>query len=131
MQINGPKKLVKRAVCCARALGVSDFTLNLVWSDEYTECTVDEAGVFTISVRKDTAPFMLIYSVAHEMVHLKQYKRDELTGDCEPVGYWKGEAYFAGEYMSDEYFLAPWEMEARALEEWLAHKWRNRKRELH
>lgn len=131
MQIKGKKRLVKQAVVFARTLGVFDFTLKITRKQGYTECIRKPDGSFHINIVPADKYFEMV-SLAHEMVHLKQYKRDELVGDCETeITYWKGEKHWPSQFMSDEYFLAPWEMEARALESWLVHKWETRKSELH
>ena len=130
MKIDGPKKLVKRAVLAARFLGVSGFTLKIEWSDESSEIESHADGSFTIRIYEHQPKWSLMESVAHEMTHLRQIKHGELI-ELENITIWQGEEYYQIKYMSDEYFLAPWEMEARAMEAWLSYKWEIRKSELH
>lgn len=129
MQIEGDKWLVKRAVCFARALNVYGFDLKITQEEDGSWCSRAENGSFRINIEPSDR-YWALRALAHEMVHLKQYKHDELI-DVGEAYVWKGKNYHASAYMSDEYFLAPWEMEARALEAWLVHKWETRKNELH
>lgn len=136
MKVEGPKWLVERVICFARALDVYGFDLKITRKQKSSECSRKPDGSFVINIQKDLTKKHWAYTatehLAHEMVHLRQYKHDTLVGDCdENVTYWKGEPYLPVRYMSDEYFLSPWEMEARALEDWLVHKWETRKSELH
>lgn len=130
MKLKGPKKLVKRAAFAARILGINDFTARLKWSEKYSEINAHSDGSFTIHIYKDQPKYMLMESVAHEMTHLRQLKHGTLI-ELDNMDIWEGQQYLGIEYMSDEYFLAPWEMEARAMEAWLTHKWETRDRELY
>lgn len=132
MQINGPKKLVGAAAYMAAVLGVFSFKLDIVRTEEGSYCRQNEDGSFVINIQKGIGPYWKLRHLSHEIAHLKQYKLGELVGDCETeVTLWKGKKYFPTEYMSDDYYLSPWEMDARALEEWLVHKWESKKNELH
>jgi hypothetical protein len=80
-------------------------------------CHGDKDSVCMEIARKDiqrNLSFLEIMKViAHEMVHAKQYFRGELvTKDCKQ--YWKGN--LAESYT---YYTAPWEQEARELEQTL------------
>jgi len=130
MRVNARKKLMKRAVFAACLLNVYDFVLDIIEDDgdeTYTVC--DGPKQFRIHIAKDTYGFELMDHIGHEMVHVAQYMRGDLKDDNGGT-IWKGDLYPDPEYLSDEYFLAPWEMEARALQAWITHKWENR-RELH
>lgn len=50
----------------------------------------------------------IIRAVAHEMVHVKQHELEELCLETE---------MFKGEHWGGDYWFAPWEVEARGLEE--------------
>lgn len=50
----------------------------------------------------------IIRAVAHEMVHVKQHEQDGLCLETE---------MFKGEKWEGDYWFAPWEVEARGLEE--------------
>ena len=50
----------------------------------------------------------IIRAVAHEMVHVKQHELDDLCLETE---------MFKGEAWGGDYWFAPWEVEARGLEE--------------
>lgn len=70
-------------------------------------------------------------TLAHEMVHVKQYALRELTknlvvsrgGKVSMVSYWKGEKYKA-KRKEDEYWDCPWEIEAYGREEGLYRRFR-------
>lgn len=131
MRIKGKKRHVSRATCFARALGIYDFTLRIKTSEKgYSYIESKKGGKHVIYLQEGIGKHLETEHIAHEMVHLKQH----LTGDLRWDTYhylWKGEKWFVPKYMSDDYFLVPWEMEARALESWLVHKWETRKSELH
>ena len=86
---------------------------------------------FTIVLKDDID---LFHSLAHEMVHIKQY----ITGDyCSIIGndniaydYWQGRKYIF-EAFEDPYYDAPWEIEAigrayRLYDLWLDYKKENK-----
>lgn len=131
MNIEGPKRLVKRAVFAAVLLGIKqDFTLFIVKGKE-SFCIRNEDGSYLIVVDKKVPKFFHTEIIAHEMVHLRQFLRGDLQEPEEGFVIWRGERMIEPPFMSDGYFLAPWEMEARALEDWITHRWENRKNELH
>ena len=71
--------------------------------------------------------------VAHEMVHVRQFAKKQLkssivvgdNGLFEPGFVWEGKVWVPPRGMPDKhrYWLSPWEMEARALEEPAFHFW--------
>jgi hypothetical protein len=129
MQIKGKKRLVRKAACFAKALGVFQFSLTIIESDEPASyCQRMEDGSFVIAMSPNAGKYWETRYLAHEMVHLRQYKHDDLRTFPDHFE-WKGERFFEPEFLSDDYFLAPWEMEARALEAWLVHKWETREDE--
>lgn len=76
----------------------------------YCLCT-DDNKTFELEIRKGQKLYDLISTVCHEMVHVKQYYRKELT----PNYTWLKKD------MSDvEYSERPWEIEAYELEQELA-----------
>jgi hypothetical protein len=133
MKIEGKKKLIKRAVCFARALGVNDFSLTIKVDETEKAgfCHLKEDGSFKIVIPSVTSMYWATRTLAHEMVHLRQFKHDELQYFDNGVIKWKGEKFHPTTYMEDDYYLSPWEVEARGLEDWLMMKWRKRDRELH
>ena len=58
----------------------------------------------------------LLRTLAHEMVHIKQYVMSELTFKREKM-YWKNEVL--GGMSEDEYYCSPHEVEAYGKEKWL------------
>lgn len=130
MRLKGPKKLVKRAAFAARLLGVLDAKIKIKWAKESTtEKYEDSPNEYKIRISRDTPKELLIDVIAHEMMHVHQYERGDLRDVCGFV-IWQNVAY-EHETCDDDYWLAPWELEARAYMEWVGHKWETRKRELH
>jgi hypothetical protein len=125
--INGPKKLVKRAQFVAKLLDI-DPEITMEWSDEKDNsyCQEYDDGTFTVGIQKWMEGSMLVESIGHELVHVWQHIRGDLYGfDDEKRWIWKGQMYTDSGTM-DEYFLRPWEMEARAYEQWIEWRWRHR-----
>ena len=71
---------------------------------------------------KDTSVTQMLITLAHEMVHVKQYARNELKQLVrQPMYRWKKE-YLP---LDTPYFDQPWEKEAYDLEEKLYDEWSN------
>lgn len=86
---------------------------------------------FTINLRKQPIDEM-IRTLAHEMVHVKQYAKNELSkqfrvarGGLKIASKWQGE-FWSPKGKEDEYWDAPWEIEAYGREVGLYHKWFHR-----
>lgn len=88
---------------------------------------------FTIRLRKQPLNEM-IRTLAHEMVHVKQYAKNELGKELAMarggkglriVTRWQGEYWTPGT-KEDEYWDAPWEIAAYGMEVGLHHKWASR-----
>lgn len=104
--------------------------------DVQGEC-VDEDGTnsprfFTIALRRQKMDEM-IKTLGHEMVHVKQYAKNELKsgvmvparGGFKMTSKWQGEIW-KPKAKEDGYFDAPWEIEAYGREVGLFAKWINR-----
>ena len=124
MQIKGPKRLVKRAVFMAVALDLFDVNIRIKWGKTSWMETIPDG--FLISVARETPKYYLSETVAHEMVHVRQYVVGDLVDCTDGTTLWKGVVYETGEIGSDSYYLSPWEIEARGMQEWLDIKWRTR-----
>lgn len=83
---------------------------------------------FTVQLRKDSLDEM-IQTLAHEMIHVKQYAKNEhvkkhLTtkGGLMIQSYWMGKLW---KPIKDEvdYYDSPWEIEAYGREVGLMHRW--------
>lgn len=125
--ITGPKKLVKRAKFFAELFNIKP-TVKFDWStDEHvSECIEYTDGTFKVLVQDWLEPHDLITTIAHEMVHVWQYHRGDLKSyEKEELYFWKGKLYKHTDD-TEEYFLRPWEMEARAYETYCEWKWRHR-----
>lgn len=88
---------------------------------------------FTINLRKQPVEEM-IRVLAHEMVHLKQYAKNELSkqfrlttrGGLKIGSKWMGE-FWEPKGKEDAYWDCPWELEAYGREVGLYHRWFHRK----
>ncbi len=128
MKIKGPKNLVKLAKFCADCLDISNFHLNIQYiKDDTSMCEINEDGSFDITIQGDLIDEeQTLKHVGHEMVHLRQFKHDELRQLNDTQVIWRDEVYTMYNPDEEEYFLSPWEMEARALEEWFVFRWENK-----
>lgn len=85
---------------------------------------------FTINLRGAEGDDDLVKTIAHEMVHVKQYAKNELSKQLrvsKGKGFkmatkWQGE-FWLPKTKEDEYWDAPWEIEAYGREVGLYHKW--------
>lgn len=120
--------LVEMAAFTASILNINRFSLKISEHTdalEASECVVHTDGTFEIIVETEVHRDCLINHIAHEMTHLRQYKHDQLVTKNE-ILYWNGVPQITPEFMTDEYFLVPWEMEARAMEGFIKYRWENR-----
>ena len=74
---------------------------------------------FTIILHKDNRE--LLRTLAHEMVHLKQYATGELSFDTEAT-YWYGDSW-KPKGKQHKYFDSPWELEAYGRDFGLYYRW--------
>lgn len=101
------------------------------------ECA-DEDGTknprwFTITLRGKRDDDPMIRTLAHEMVHVKQYIRNQLGkqmtvtkgGGFKIATKWEGE-YWTPAKHEDPYFDSPWEVEAYGREIGMFHRWNTR-----
>lgn len=85
---------------------------------------------FTITLRGAKDDEDVIKTLAHEMVHVKQYAKNELSKQMRVtrgLGFrlatkWQGE-FWKPKSKEDPYWDAPWEIEAYGREVGLYHKW--------
>lgn len=124
-----------------KALGLSRFTYTLDVEharslDVQGECVSEEDKKdprwFTISLRGKKTDDDIIKTLAHEMVHVKQYMRNELSKQfrlsCGGLGIgtkWQGE-WWEPKSHEDSYFDSPWEIEAYGREVGLYQRWFHR-----
>lgn len=83
-------------------------------------CTHLDGYDFEIEINKNLTFEHTMITLAHEMIHLKQYATKELKSKFvkgKPVDTWRGV-----KYRNLEYAKQPWEIEATVLEEDLYHK---------
>lgn len=71
---------------------------------------------FTIELNKNLSGIELIKTIAHEMVHLKQFVKGELKERYRPSHrhIWYGDIIDVGD---DNFYDVPWEVEARDMEQ--------------
>lgn len=137
--ITGPKKLVAKAIFIADVLDIAnlDFDLEIKRSkklkDFSAECDQISEREFEITIAKGFSKSFETEVLGHELVHVKQYLTGTLVdrGPGEERGthkyLWRGKEVVLGNTM-DEYYLSPWELEARALEAYIAYRWSVRKK---
>ena len=93
-------------------LDVDIFIETEALDENSAELEILGGGVYSIILdRKFVKNEDLVYiirAVAHEMVHVKQHELDDLCLETE---------MFKGEQWGGDYWFAPWEVEARGLEE--------------
>lgn len=118
-------------------------TKNLEIDIEVSECFPDQGlcvnedeskppKYFTIQLRCGKDDNDIIHTLAHEMVHLKQYAKLELTKDLiikkgnniYLSTLWMGKPYRFKSH-EDEYFDSPWEIESYGREDHLYWKWKD------
>ena len=83
-------------------------------------CTYLDGYDFEIEINKNLTFEHIMITLAHEMIHLKQYATKELKSKFvkgKPVDTWRGIKYKNLKYKDQ-----PWEHEASSLEEELYHK---------
>ena len=89
----------------------------------------DKSRKFKIFLKKRN--LNIIRTLAHELVHLKQFSKGELGNErvassknYAPIvsTYWKGKYWKPGK-LQDDYWDAPWEIEAHGKEVGLFKKW--------
>ena len=87
---------------------------DCVWEDDY-----NRPKEFTIRVDSKMKPRYIAETVAHEMVHVKQWA----TGEMKELVR-QNKTKFKGELFGDtEYWFRPWEIEAHGIEKGLFVKW--------
>ena len=78
---------------------------------------------FRIGIRASLSREMALESLAHEMVHVKQYATGQMRDYLNDPDFvrWEGEAWVSDTDTLDErYWFAPWEIEARGWERGLS-----------
>lgn len=99
-----------------------DITVRLrdLKGSAYGYCLSEDKRTFEIEVDKTLDLRTLLTTVAHEMVHVKQYARGELFESVQQAKHrWQGK------YISNsiEYWDQPWEIEAHGRETGLFVRW--------
>lgn len=85
-------------------------------NDAYGYCLSVTDREFEIEVQRDMPLRKLLTTVAHEMVHVKQYARKELIDDT----IWQGKTVNP---KRTDYWELPWEIEAHGRETGLFIRW--------
>lgn len=91
-------------------------TLKDIKDDAYGYCLSDSTRFFELEIDKNLSLRRLLTTVAHEMVHVKQYARKELQEDYD----WLGKTYSPDKV---SYWDQPWEIEAHGREVGLFIRW--------
>lgn len=86
---------------------------------------IRDPRIFVITIDKGSLLDQneLLTSVAHEMVHVKQYALNELKQRDGYMSYRRKRFYYSSASLA-EYYNFPWEIEAYGLEKGLYHGWK-------
>lgn len=87
------------------------FTKNI---EEMGPCHVEEKDVIGVQINTDQSAGEIAQTLAHELVHVKQFIRKELNAD---MNRWKRDRI--PEDVMIPYRSQPWEVEAYEMEGWL------------
>ena len=130
VEVNGGNK-TQREIChkvVAHMIGqllprfrTLNIAVNLVTikSDAIGFCMMQETNRdFEIELDKKLGIKEMVQALCHEMVHVKQYARNQMTDECVQYGYatWKGRKVNP----KTAYYDLPWEKEAYRMEKKLA-----------
>lgn len=94
-----------------------ELTIQLNNIKEYGLCFKLSKYQFLLDISNELSGQNLICAVLHELVHVKQYLKRELSADDSSV-YWHNV-----EYADVDYDLQPWEIEARNSENYLIEQY--------
>lgn len=78
---------------------------------------VDRPKEFDIEIDADLSQRRVLQTIAHELVHVRQYATGHLkeyNRNCDVK--WKGERFEEKQTSGDEYWFTPWEIEAYGVE---------------
>ena len=96
-----------------------DIDVKISNCDAYGYCLqTQDHKTFEIEVNTGMRLYNFISTICHEMVHVKQYARNEMTDECVQYGAatWKGRKVNP----KTTYYDLPWEKEAYKLQDGLA-----------
>jgi hypothetical protein len=94
--------------------------------DNYGETEIDDYNLsgkpreFILNIKRNISDDEIIHTIAHEMVHVKQYVYGQLN---EQMTTWNGKKVNDGQY---GYFDSPWEIEAHQLGDILFYEYRKK-----
>ena len=115
---------------------VLDININKSFPNEGSCCSEEDKKnprFFTIELRGAKGDDDIIKTLGHEMVHLKQYAKNELGTELVVAGkggqkmtqHWHGKVY-KFKSKEDHYYDSPWEIAAYGMEVGLYYKWVSR-----
>jgi|TARA_B100001248_G_scaffold235477_1_gene198214 hypothetical protein len=108
---------IKQLMPKIRTLDVEFILKSKLEDDCLGQCLANTNREFEVELYKKQSLRRLLETVAHEVVHVKQYARRELTGD----GFiWRGKTYSPKKVA---YWDTPWEIEAHGREVGLFVRW--------
>jgi len=124
------KRLKKQAKLFSKLLDIpEDTSINIKLKNiksGYSGETIQLGELFyRVLINKNLCKHQQAKVLAHELVHVRQYIGGDLIDLPGKDGLykWKGDLIKIEEGSMDDYFLSPWELEARALEDWLVYRW--------
>lgn len=125
------KKIRKAAEFYAKKLGIAEDINIFVWTKKrikdamgYCSKVDDKNYIIAIQTKVELGEDDPLATLAHEMVHVKQYASGELI-DTKTHCLWKGEQHIEYPVDADEYFFSPWEVEAFGMQVGLYHLYRS------
>jgi hypothetical protein len=121
---------LKKAAEFYSNLLIPEFTENLsilidLVDEEVNVCHKIIDGFYHIMLGKSNP----IYTLAHEMVHVKQFETGQMSiikRDNVYYRLWMGEEFAISENYIDDEIMSPWEVEAYGKEIGLYHFWKKR-----
>ena len=123
LQIISSNEALKRAAhFYARILGLTEGTVIITVIDNHEHlgvCDYFRAGNLAFIILETMEdPEDLFQTLAHEMVHAKQYIKGELNFDRyeEDIAEWNGTHYSISDELDEAYWFAPWEVEAYGMQ---------------
>ena len=125
MIICGDSKYKEAAEFYAEKLGIPDDAIiaiglytgmDLAGYCEYNEEEALPYCLIGIDITEEEGQDPPMSTLAHEMVHARQYVSGDLVDGSSAQCRWKGKDYEMPETSSDDYYFTPWEIESYGLQ---------------
>lgn len=111
---------------CFIVVSPKKFNDNIVIRGDRGSCEMRKKGFYLINIEDNRiGKNGFIRTLIHELVHVKQFERDELRSIANRKVYWKGRLYEKPEIQLMSYRDLPWENEAIESEQVIFSKFKN------